>query len=146
MSFEFSLFVHNTLYALFISLWPLLYPLCSFIQFCRSNKISHTSFEINDVALFMPTGRSYKKRGEDITTKHPIYLAFHSHCPHRYLSHGSVSTYISGTSSSPPDYVLGRIVFVEECMNEAEGGKKNEYCVPPSVKYWVLTVEVIKAP
>jgi len=111
-----------------------------------SNKISHSSFEINDVALFMPTGRFYKSRGEDVTTKHPIYLAFHSQCPHRYLSHNSLSDSISDTSSSPPDYVLGRIVLVEECTSEAEDGKKNEYCVPPGVKYWVLTVEVIKAP
>jgi len=97
----------------------------------KSDKISHSSFDVGDVGLFMPTGRgSDGKR---------TYLAFHSNCPHRYLSTDS----IDGT----PDYVLGRIVYQEELVaSGAAGTDSNPYGLHPGTKFWVLTVEVIKVP
>jgi len=88
------------------------------------------SLKLQDVALFMPTGKtSGGKR---------IYLAFHSNCPHRYLSTDS----IQGT----PDYVLGRIVYQLEMVAEAPGSETNPFNLHVGTKFWILTVEVLKVP
>ena len=64
------------------------------------DKISHSSFDVGDVSLFMPTGLgSGGKR---------TYLAFHTNCPHRYLSTDGIK--------GSPDFVLGRIVYQEELV------------------------------
>lgn len=94
-----------------------------------SDKISHRSFEIGDVALFMPTGRgSGGKR---------TYLAFHTNCPHRYLS----SDCIKGS----PDFVMGRIVYQEELVAGEIGTDANPYGLHRSTNFWVLTVEVLSS-
>jgi hypothetical protein len=93
----------------------------------EADKISHRSFEIGDVGLFMPTGRgSGGKR---------TYLAFHTNCPHRYLS----SDCIKGS----PDFVMGRIVYQEELVAGEIGTDANPYGIPRGCKFWVLTVEVL---
>jgi hypothetical protein len=94
------------------------------------DKISHSSFNVGDVGLFMPTGRgSGGKR---------TYLAFHTNCPHRYLSTDS----IEGT----PDYVLGRIIYQEEHVAGVIGSDTNPHGLHAGTKFWILTVEVLKAP
>ena len=93
------------------------------------DKISHSSFEIGDVGLFMPTGRgSGGKR---------TYLAFHTNCPHRYLSTDNIK--------GSPDFVLGRIVYREELVAGEMGTDANPYGLHVSTKFWVLTVEVLKS-
>ncbi len=93
----------------------------------ESDKISHSSFEIGDVGLFMPTGRgSGGKR---------TYLAFHTNCPHRYLSTDNIK--------GNPDYVLGRIVYQEELVAGETGTAANPYGLHVGTKFWVLTVEVL---
>ena len=93
----------------------------------NSDKISHRSFAIGDVGLFMPTGRgSGGKR---------TYLAFHTNCPHRYLS----SDCIKGS----PDFVMGRIVYQEELVAGEIGTDANPYGLYRGTKFWVLTVEVL---
>ena len=93
-----------------------------------SDKISHSSFEIGDVGLFMPTGRgSGGKR---------TYLAFHTNCPHRYLSTDNIK--------GSPDFVLGRIVYQEELVAGEMGTAANPYGLHVGTKFWVLTVEVLK--
>lgn len=93
----------------------------------ESDKISHSSFEIGDVGLFMPTGRgSGGKR---------TYLAFHTNCPHRYLSTDNIK--------GNPDYVLGRIVYQEELVAGETGTAANPYSLHVGTKFWVLTVEVL---
>jgi len=94
----------------------------------QCDKISHTSFQVGDVGLFMPTGRG--KGGKR------IYLAFHSGCPHRYLS----SDCITGS----PDFVLGRIVYQEEFTAGALESDSNPFGLHVGTKYWVLTVETMK--
>lgn len=95
----------------------------------ESDKISHSSFEIGDVGLFMPTGRgSGGKR---------TYLAFHTSCPHRYLSTDNIK--------GNPDFVLGRIVYQEELVAGEMGTDANPYGLHVGTKFWVLTVEVLKA-
>ena len=95
-----------------------------------NNKISHSSFGVGDLALFMPTGRgSGRKR---------IYLAFHTNCPHRYLSTDN----IPGT----PDFILGRIIFQEELIAGELGTDANPYGLHVGTKFWVLTVEVVNSP
>jgi hypothetical protein len=95
----------------------------------ESDKISHSSFEIGDVGLFMPTGRgSGGKR---------TYLAFHTNCPHRYLSTDNIK--------GNPDFVLGRIVYQEELVAGEIGTDANPYGLHAGTKFWVLTVEVLKA-
>ncbi len=92
------------------------------------DKISHSSFCVGDVALFMPTGRgSGGKR---------TYLAFHSNCPHRYLSTDSIA--------GNPDYVLGRVVYQEELVAGAIGTDANPHGLISGTKFWILTVEVLK--
>lgn len=94
-----------------------------------SDKISHSSFDVGDVGLFMPTGRgSGGKR---------TYLAFHTNCPHRYLS----TDCVKGT----PDFVLGRIVYQEELIAGDVGTDANPYGLHVGTKFWVLTVEVLNA-
>jgi len=78
----------------------------------------------------MPTG---KTNGGKRT-----YLAFHSNCPHRYLSTDS----IQGT----PDYVLGRIVYQIELVAGPVGSDENPLNLHAGTKFWVLTVEVLKVP
>jgi hypothetical protein len=94
----------------------------------RSDKISHTSFEVGDIGLFMPTGRG---RGGK-----RIYLAFHSSCPHRYLSPDCID--------GSPDFVLGRIVYQEEFVAGALNTTRNPFGLHVGTKFWVLTVEVVK--
>lgn len=94
----------------------------------ESDKISHSSFEIGDVGLFMPTGRgSGGKR---------TYLAFHTNCPHRYLSTDNIK--------GNPDFVLGRIVYQEELVAGESGTDANPYGLNIGTKFWVLTVEMLK--
>jgi hypothetical protein len=93
-----------------------------------SDKISHSSFEVGDVGLFMPTGRgSGGKR---------TYLAFHTNCPHRYLSTDCIQ--------GAPDFVLGRIVYLEELVAGVMGTDANPYGLHMGTKFWVLTVEMLK--
>lgn len=95
----------------------------------HGDKISHSSFEIGDVSLFMPTGRgSGGKR---------TYLAFHTNCPHRYLSTDGIQ--------GSPDFVLGRIVYQEELVAGELGTDANPYGLHVGTKFWVLTVEVLKS-
>ena len=95
------------------------------------DKISHSSFAVGDVGLFMPTG----KRG--VGGKR-TYLAFHTNCPHRYLSTDGIE--------GNPDYVLGRIVYREELIAGEAGTDSNPYGLHPGTKFWILTVEVLKVP
>jgi hypothetical protein len=95
-----------------------------------NDKISHSSFEVGDVGLFMPTGRG--------TGGKRTYVAFHSSCPHRYLSTDS----IDGTH----DFVLGRIVYQEDLVAGARGTDSNPYGLNVGTKFWVLTVEVLRVP
>lgn len=91
------------------------------------DKISHSSFNVGDVALFMPTGRgSAGKR---------MYLAFHSNCPHRYLSMHNIE--------GNPDYVLGRITNQELVVAGAVGTDSNPHNLLVGTKFWVLTVDVL---
>jgi hypothetical protein len=92
------------------------------------DKISHSSFEIGDVGLFMPTGRGSESKR--------IYLAFHTNCPHRYLSTDNIK--------GNPDFVLGRIVYQEELVSGELGTDTNPYGLHVGTKFWVLTVEVLK--
>lgn len=95
-----------------------------------SDKISHSSFAVGDFALFMPTGRgSGGKR---------TYLAFHTGCPHYYLSTDN----INGT----PDFVLGRIVFQEPLIAGELGTDANPYGLHVGTKFFVNTVEVLNSP
>jgi len=92
-----------------------------------SDKISHSSFKVGDVGLFMPTGRgSGGKR---------TYLAFHTQCPYRFLNTDN----IKGT----PDFVLGRIVYQEELVAGELGTDANPYGLPVGTSFWVLTVEIL---
>jgi hypothetical protein len=94
-----------------------------------SDKISHSSFDVGDVGLFMPTGRgSGGKR---------TYLAFHTNCPHRYLSTDNIE--------GNPDFVLGRIVYQEALIAGEPGTAANPYGLHVGTKFWVLTVEVLKS-
>jgi len=95
----------------------------------QCDKISHSSFEIGDVGLFMPTGRgSGGKR---------TYLAFHTSCPHRYLSTDNIK--------GGPDFVLGRIIYQEELVAGQIGTAANPYGLHVGTKFWILTVEVLKS-
>eukprot|EP00542_Grammatophora_oceanica_P020636 CAMPEP_0194047634 /NCGR_PEP_ID=MMETSP0009_2-20130614/25083_1 /TAXON_ID=210454 /ORGANISM="Grammatophora oceanica, Strain CCMP 410" /LENGTH=777 /DNA_ID=CAMNT_0038693303 /DNA_START=67 /DNA_END=2400 /DNA_ORIENTATION=- len=97
----------------------------------QDDRISHSSFGVGDVGLFMPTGRG--SPGGKRT-----YLAFHTNCPHRYLSTDN----IQGT----PDFVLGRIVYQEDLVAGEVGTDANPYGLHVGTRFWVLTVEVLNQP
>jgi len=92
------------------------------------DKISHRSFEVGDVGLFMLASR--RNDGGKRT-----YLAFHTNCPHRYLSLDCVN--------GEPNFVVGRIVLQEELLAGDLGTDANPYGLPIGTKFWVVTVEVI---
>ncbi len=93
------------------------------------DKISHSSFNVGDVALFMPTGHSSAGKR--------TYVAFHSNCPHRFLSTDSID--------GKPDYVIGRIVYQEELIAGPVGSTEtNPHNLIVGTKFWILTVEVLK--
>merc|ERR1712038_1905285 len=94
----------------------------------QCDKISHSSFNVGDVALFMPTGHSCAGKR--------TYVAFHSNCPHRFLSTDSIE--------GKPDYVLGRIVYQEELIAGPVGTDTNPHNLIAGTKFWILTVEVLK--
>jgi hypothetical protein len=96
----------------------------------NNDKISHSSFAVGDVGLFMPTGRSGRAERK--------YLAFHSNCPHRYLSPDCIE--------GSPDYILGRIVFQEEFTAGLLGTDLNPFGLHIGTTFWMLTVEVLKLP
>jgi cell division protein FtsB len=91
-----------------------------------ADKISHSSFQVGDVALFMPTGKNAGGK--------KAYLAFHSNCPHRYLSTDNIER--------SRDYVLGRIVYQDELV-AGVGNDQNPHGLRVGTKFWILTVEVI---
>jgi len=93
------------------------------------DKISHSSFDIGGVGLFMPTGRGSGNK--------KIYLAFHTDCPHRYLSTDNIK--------GNPDFVLGRIVYQEELVAGGLGTDANPYGLHVGTKFWVLTVELLES-
>lgn len=95
-----------------------------------NDKISHSSFNVGDVGLFMPTGRAGRAKR--------TYLAFHSNCPHRYLSADSIE--------GSPDYILGRIVFQEEMTAGQLGSESNPFGLHTGTRFWMLSVEVLKVP
>lgn len=94
----------------------------------QCDKISHSSFGVGDVGLFMPTGRGSGKR---------TYLAFHTSCPHRYLNTDNIE--------NSPDFVLGRIIYQEELVAGQMGTAANPYGLHVGTTFWVLTVEVLKS-
>lgn len=91
------------------------------------DKISHSSFNVGDVGLFMPTsvGSSGKR----------TYLAFHTNCPHRYLSTDNVK--------DTPNFIIGRIVYQEELVAGELGTDANPYGIPYGTTFFVLTVEIL---
>lgn len=97
-------------------------------------KISFREFNVGDVALFLPTSHQGENR---------VYLAFHTNCPHRYLSHESLEGLRGGKEGGAgrfPDFILGRIVYVEEMIaKEGEPGS-NPYHLQAGVKFYVLHV------
>jgi len=96
----------------------------------KNDKISHSSFNVGDVGLFMPTGRAGRAKR--------TYLAFHSNCPNRFLSPDSIE--------GSPDYILGRIVFQEEMTAGPQGSESNPFGLNTGTRFWMLTVEVLKVP
>ncbi|CAE7342681.1 unnamed protein product [Symbiodinium microadriaticum] len=64
-------------------------------------KLSFLTFDVGDLALFLPTN------------KPDVFLAFsHAKCPNRYLSQDSLINFKSAGKSTP-GYILGKIVFIE---------------------------------
>ncbi|KAG1711019.1 hypothetical protein DVH05_013738 [Phytophthora capsici] len=94
-----------------------------------SFKISFRSFNVNDLALFLPTSAP----GSDAQR---VYLAFHLGCPHRFLSEESISSF-SNDGQRYPDYVVGRIVLIDE-QTATEGN--NPYALHLGTTFYVLTV------
>ncbi|KAK1945095.1 Autophagy-related protein 11 [Phytophthora citrophthora] len=93
-----------------------------------SFKISFRSFNVNDLALFLPTSAP----GSDAQR---VYLAFHLGCPHRFLSEESISSF-SNDGQRYPDYVVGRIVLIDE-QTATEGN--NPYALHLGTTFYVLT-------
>jgi hypothetical protein len=96
-------------------------------------KISFREFNVGDVALFLPTSHQGENR---------VYLAFHTNCPHRYLSHESLESLRGGREGGGrfPDFILGKIVYVEEMVAKEGEPASNPYHLQAGVKFYVLHV------
>lgn len=94
-------------------------------------KISFMEFNVGDVALFLPTSQKGENR---------VYLAFHSKCPHHYLSHESLES-LRANGGKFPDFILGKIVYIEElCAGEPHDTSANPYGLQPGTIFRVLHV------
>mmetsp|Transcript_38501 Transcript_38501/g.83942 ORF Transcript_38501/g.83942 Transcript_38501/m.83942 type:complete len:502 (-) Transcript_38501:108-1613(-) len=94
----------------------------------RAPKISLSSFEENDIALFFPT-----PRGD--------YLAFNAGAPHHYLSAESKAL-IGHDKHFRKIYVLGKIVFKEEKVATRDD---SPYHLAVGVKYFEVSVTSVTA-
>ncbi|GLD93849.1 hypothetical protein PINS_up002454 [Pythium insidiosum] len=94
-----------------------------------SFKISFRSFNVNDLALFLPTSVP----GSDAQR---VYLAFHHGCPNRFLAEESISSFVVG-GRKYPDYVVGRIVFIDEQLATEDN---NPYGLHLGTAFYMLTV------
>lgn len=92
------------------------------------NKISYTSFEPGDCALFLPTSSGN-------------FIAFNRGAPFRYLSDESLSA-AKVNAGGRVDYVVGHVVEIDEGIAQ-EGEGNNPYSLPFGTPYFVLSVMVI---
>lgn len=93
----------------------------------RNMKISFRSFDIDDIALFIPANSSCE-----------CYLAFHKNCPNNYLSEESLSQIIALSSARKPDYVLGKVILIETKIASVVS---NPYGLELGTTYHAITVE-----
>lgn len=94
-----------------------------------SFKISFRSFDVGDLALFLPTSAPGSESQR-------VYLAFHLGCPNRFLSEESISSF-SVAGKRYPDYVVGRIVLIDEQLATES---HNPYALQVGTTFFVLTV------
>ncbi|EKX40533.1 hypothetical protein GUITHDRAFT_154089 [Guillardia theta CCMP2712] len=95
---------------------------------CSKSKISFTSFEAGDTALFLPTSSGN-------------FIAFHRSCPFRYLSQESLEA-AKTKAGGLVDYVLGSIVEIYQHF-AGEGEDGNPYSLPAGTPYYICTVIVL---
>jgi len=93
----------------------------------RNMKISFRSFDIDDIALFIPANSTCE-----------CYLAFHKNCPNNYLSEESLSQIIALSSARKPDYILGKVILIESNISSNES---NPYGLDLGTPYHAITVE-----
>eukprot|EP00456_Euglypha_rotunda_P039047 TRINITY_DN3000_c0_g1_i3.p1 TRINITY_DN3000_c0_g1~~TRINITY_DN3000_c0_g1_i3.p1 ORF type:complete len:176 (-),score=17.44 TRINITY_DN3000_c0_g1_i3:154-612(-) len=90
------------------------------------NRIAYTSFQINDLALFVKNEKGY-------------YEAFNIGAPHRYLSEESKLS--ASQTSTLHDRVVGLILLIEKCKaGKAKAG--NPYDLPNGTVFYKLMVEL----
>eukprot|EP00602_Paraphysomonas_sp_CaronLab_P004969 CAMPEP_0185028656 /NCGR_PEP_ID=MMETSP1103-20130426/14526_1 /TAXON_ID=36769 /ORGANISM="Paraphysomonas bandaiensis, Strain Caron Lab Isolate" /LENGTH=783 /DNA_ID=CAMNT_0027563141 /DNA_START=343 /DNA_END=2694 /DNA_ORIENTATION=+ len=99
--------------------------------------ISFLSFELGDIALFLPTN------------KQDVYLAFSkAKCPNRYLSQDSLRNFKTSDNRNP-GYILGKIIYVETKIASKDdphpgiGPASNPLRLCDGVEYHLLEVEQI---
>lgn len=66
-----------------------------------------------------------------------IYLAFHLGCPHHYLSDESLTSFCHEQETEHPDYVLGKIVYIDEQLATE---MNNPYGLALNTTFYQLTV------
>ena len=93
----------------------------------RNMKISFRSFDIDDIALFIPANSTCE-----------CYLAFHKNCPNHYLSEESLSQNIALSSARKPDYILGKVILIESNISSLVS---NPYSLELGTTYHAITVE-----
>ncbi|CAN0286012.1 unnamed protein product [Pylaiella littoralis] len=99
-------------------------------------RISMCSFDVQDIALFLPT----MVGGSEGSGGRWVFLAFHVNCPNRYLSEESINT-ARETLGPSPTYILGKIILVQRHV--ASDQEPNPYNVAPNTVYYVLTAEKV---
>jgi hypothetical protein len=77
-------------------------------------KLSFLSFQMGDIALFLPAFLDNRR----------IWMAFNSGCPHYYLSQESLQVFLSkGKQREQRSSIIGKLVYIEE----KRAIPKNEY-------------------
>mmetsp|Transcript_10565 Transcript_10565/g.36866 ORF Transcript_10565/g.36866 Transcript_10565/m.36866 type:complete len:1028 (-) Transcript_10565:220-3303(-) len=104
------------------------------LEASAGSRIAFTRFEVGDTALFLPTQEPDADSGGDVA-----YLAFNEGVPHCYLAPDSVAELVGEGEGEWPDYVVGRIVDLQQ-RTAAESDEANPFHLPPGTKYSLVKV------
>ncbi|OZJ04583.1 hypothetical protein BZG36_02770 [Bifiguratus adelaidae] len=98
------------------------------LQTYQSEKIAFRNFKVGDIALFLPTRNSNGKP----------WAAFNVNAPHYFLK----STVELSEQLRAREWVLARIVSIEDRLADAKDPESNPYGLADGIKFYELEVDI----